>query len=203
MTRGDGQSVEREHASPTRERDIATEYRQLVSILAGRAARLGSRDPEAVAQEALRRSLDNAKSRQAVDYYLGEELPSNAAAPEWPLDQLLAWLHGVLQNVVREEQKRAGFRREVSVVSISETADVAPTVLEVMVEREMRSVVFDCFANLDADYRKVLQLRMDGLKYNQIARRLGMSENTVATWVSRGIRELGRQIRKRTGESNG
>jgi DNA-directed RNA polymerase specialized sigma24 family protein len=40
---------------------------------------------------------------------------------------------------------------------------------------------------------------MDGLKYGQIARRLGVNENTVATWVSRAIRELGRRIRKRTG----
>lgn len=198
-----GQSVERESASPARGRDISSEYRQLVAILAARAARLGSRDPEAVAQEALRRSLDNVKSRQAVDYYLGDELATNSRPPEWPLDQLLAWLHGVLQNIVREEQKRAGFRREIAVVSISETADASPTALDALVEKEMRSVVNDCFATLDADYRKVLQLRMDGLKYSQIARRLGMSENTVATWVSRGIRELGRLIRKRTGGSNG
>jgi DNA-directed RNA polymerase specialized sigma24 family protein len=37
------------------------------------------------------------------------------------------------------------------------------------------------------------------LKYGEIASRLAVNENTVATWVSRGIRELGREVRKRLG----
>ena len=50
---------------------------------------------------------------------------------------------------------------------------------------------------LSRPHREVLTLRMDGLKYGEIARRMGINENTVATWVSRGIHELGRRIRKR------
>ena len=84
-------------------RHPVSDYRRLASALASRAARLGSRDPESAAQEALRRSLENPKSQPAVAYYFGEESPAGPA-PEWPLDQLLAWLHGVLQYVVREEQ---------------------------------------------------------------------------------------------------
>lgn len=186
-------------AGPPIERDLVSDYRRLAAALASRAARLGSHDPENAAQEALRRSLENPKSRRAVEYYLGEESPAGAPAPEWPLDQLLAWLHGVLQYVVREEQSRAGFRHEVSVISISEPTDAAPNTLDLLLQLETRAIVSDCFAALDRDYRNVLRLRMDGLKYGQIARRLGVNENTVATWVSRGIRELGRRIRKRTG----
>jgi RNA polymerase sigma factor (sigma-70 family) len=181
------------------ERGAFAEYRRLVSVLASRAVRLGSRDPEAAAQETLRRSLENPKSMEAVEYYLGGELPTHERVPAWPLDQLLAWLHGVLQYVVREEQGRSGFRREVPVIAGSEPADGSTGVLDAIVERETRAVVSDCFATLDDNYRKVLELRMDGLKYGQIASRLGVSENTVATWVSRGIRELGRHIRKRIG----
>jgi RNA polymerase sigma factor (sigma-70 family) len=173
-----------------------SDYRRLAAALASRAARLGSRDPESAAQEALRRSLENRKSQPAVAYYFGEE-PPGGAAPEWPLDQLLAWLHGVLQYVVREEQSRVGFRREVSAVSISEPADAAPDPLDGMIRQETRAIVADCFATLDRDYREVLKLRMAGLKYSEIARRIGVNENTVATRVSRGIRELGRRIRKR------
>jgi RNA polymerase sigma factor (sigma-70 family) len=66
-----------------------------------------------------------------------------------------------------------------------------------MIERETQAMVADCFATLDRDYRDVLSLRMDGLKYGEIARRMGINEYTVATWVSRGIRELGRRIGKR------
>jgi RNA polymerase sigma factor (sigma-70 family) len=174
----------------------ASDYRRLASALASRAARLGSRDPESAVQEALRRSLENRKSQTAVAYYFGEESTAGVV-PEWPLDQLLAWLHGVLQYVVSEEQSRVGFRREVSAISISEPADASPDALERMVERETRAIVADCFATLDCDYRDVLTLRMGGMKYGEIARRIGVNENTVATWVSRGIRELARRIRKR------
>ncbi len=177
-------------------RDAASEYCRLASALASRAARLGSRDPEGAAQEALRRSLENQKSQLAVAYYFGDESLADAP-PGWPLDQLLAWLHGVLQYVVREEQSRVGFRREVSAVSFSEPADTSLDALEGMIQRETREIVADCFATLDRDHREVLTLRMDGLKYGEIARRMGVNENTVATWVSRGIRELGRRIRQR------
>ena len=178
--------------------DAFGEYRRLAAALASRAMRLGSRDPEGAAQEALRRSIDNLKSQAAVNYYFGETA-STGEEPEWGLDQLLAWLHGVLQFVVREEQSRMAFRREVSVRSISDPADSAHDALEIMVERETAAIFDACFATLDREHRQVLKLRMGGLKYSEIARRLGLNENTVATRVSRGIRELGRRIRKRMG----
>jgi|SRR5581483_332719 len=188
-------------AGPPIARDPVNDYRRLASALASRAARLGSRDPESAAQEALRRSLENSKSQPAVAYYFGEE-SSAAPAPEWPLDQLLAWLHGVLQYVVREEQSRVGFRREISAISISEPADASPDALDGMIQQETRAIVADCFAALDHDHRDVLRLRMDGLKYGEIARRMGVNENTVATRVSRGIRELSRRIHKRMSGSH-
>lgn len=183
-------------AGPPIARDPVGDYHRLVSALTSRAARLGSRDPESAAQEALRRSLENRKSQPAVVYYFGEESPAGAV-PEWPLDQLLAWLHGVLKYVVREEQNRVGFHREVAALPISEPADASSGALDGMIQRETRAIVAHCFATLDRDHRDVLTLRMDGLKYGEIARRMGVNENTVATWVSRGIRELGRRIRQR------
>jgi len=178
--------------------DVLSEYRRLMAALAARAARLGSRDPESAAQEALRRSLENPKSQYAVEYYFGEQSPTGQA-PDWPLDQLLAWLHGVLQYVVREEQSRVAFRREISAAAVGDPADSKAGVLEALIDQETRAIVGDCFATLDRQHRDVLQLRIDGLKYGEIAQRLGVNENTVATWVSRGVRELGKRIRKRMG----
>jgi RNA polymerase sigma factor (sigma-70 family) len=180
------------------ERDVFADYRRLMAALAARAQRLQSRDPEGAAQETLRRSLENPKSQAAIEYYFGKESPASAP-PAWSLDRLLAWLHGVLQYVVREEQSRVGFRREISAISMSEPLDPSPDALENLVQQETRVIVADCFATLDRDYRDVMRLRMDGLKYGEIARRLGVNENTVATRLSRGIRELGRRIRKRMG----
>ena len=51
---------------------------------------------------------------------------------------------------------------------------------------------------LDADYQRVLKMRANGLKYGDIALQMGVSENTVATWVSRGIRTLAQCVRRRT-----
>src|SRR5665213_575044 len=152
-------------AGPPIARDPVGDYRRLASALTSRAARLGSRDPESAAQEALRRSLENRKSQPAVAYYFGEESPAGPV-PEWPLDQLLAWLHGVLKYVVREEQSRVGFRREVAALSISEPADASSDTLDGIIQRESRAIVADCFATLDRDHRDVLTLRMDGLKYS-------------------------------------
>src|SRR5689334_1381276 len=92
-------------------RDATSEYHKLVAGLAARAARLGSRDAEGAAQEALKRSLANAVSRTAVEYYFHERPPAPVGVPAWPLEQLLAWLHGVLRFVVSEERARVSYSR--------------------------------------------------------------------------------------------
>ncbi len=184
------------------------EYRRLLAVLSSRARRLGSRDPESAAQETLKRSLEHACSQTAVAYYFGQDPRSGDEPPEWPLDQLLAWLHGVLYYVVREEHSRASNRREISLHRMrdpdpggergTDPADPSPDPLAVLIDREMQEIVSDCFPKLERDYRTVLALRADGLKYGEIANRLGVNENTVATWVSRGIRDWGRFVRERT-----
>ena len=190
-------------------RDAAIDYRRLLVTLASRARWLGSRDPEGAAQEAFRRSLEHSGSQPAVEYYFSQDLPAGLQPPEWPLDQLFAWLHGVLYYVVREEHNRAGSRREVPLGATgperlvadnySDPADTAPDPLEIIIRKELQEIVLDCFPMLDPDYRTVLRMRVEGLTYGQIALRLGENENTIATWVSRGIRALAQCVRCRTG----
>jgi RNA polymerase sigma factor (sigma-70 family) len=187
-------------------RDAATDYRRLLNALASRAGRMGSRDPEGAAQETLKRSLENALSLPAVEYYFGEELPIDAAPPLWPLDQLMAWLHGVLHFVVLEEHNRVSNRREFTagwpegegVSNRLDRADPAPDQLDTLIQKELQQIVVECMPALDVDYQRVLKMRASGLKYGDIALRLGVSENTVATWVSRGIRTLAQCVRRRT-----
>jgi RNA polymerase sigma factor (sigma-70 family) len=187
-------------------RDATTDYRRLLNTLGSRARRMGSRDPESAAQETLKRSLENALSQPAVEYYFSEEQPSDAAPPVWPLDQLFAWLHGVLHFVVLEEHNRVSNRREFAAgwaeddsgLNRLERADPAPDQLNALIQKELQQIVVECLPALDQDYRRVLKMRASGLKYGDIAVRLGVSENTVATWVSRGIRTLAQCVRRRT-----
>lgn len=186
-------------------RDALTDYRRLLNALESRARRMGSRDAESAAQETLKRSLENAISQPAVEYYFSDELPPDATPPAWPLDQLMAWLHGILHFVVLEEHNRTSNRREFSGWARGADAqnrldppDPAPDQLDALIQRELQQIVIDCLPALDADYRRVLKMRASGLKYGDIAARLGVSENTVATWVSRGIRTLALSVRRRT-----
>jgi RNA polymerase sigma factor (sigma-70 family) len=186
-------------------RDAIADYRRLLNALGSRARRMGSRDPESAAQETLKRSLENVNSQPAIEYYFSEGLPLDASAPAWPLDQLMAWLHGVLHFVVLEEHNRASSRREFaagraddSSIHSLERADPAPDQLDALIQRELQRIVVECMPALDADYQRVLKMRASGLKYGDIALRMGVSENTVATWVSRGIRTLAQCVRKRT-----
>lgn len=187
-------------------RDAISDYRRLLNALGSRARRMGSRDPESAAQETLKRSLENALSQPAVEYYFSEELPADAVPPEWPLDQLMAWLHGVLHFVVLEEHNRTSNRREFTAgwsdtdnaIHRLDRADPAPDQLDALIQKELQQIVLECMPALDADYQRVLKMRARGLKYGDIARQMGVSENTVATWVSRGIRTLAQCVRRRT-----
>ena len=160
---------------------------------------MGSRDPEAAAQEAIRRSLAHASSRSAVDYYFRDPLPANVEPPAWTLAQLLGWLHGVLRFVVWEDRARASTQRETS-ASIDELLEFparGPSQLDVVIDAELRAIVHECLTRLGDDRRKALLLRLQGVKYQDIARRLGMNEKTVATWLRRGTLELIQHVRDR------
>jgi RNA polymerase sigma factor (sigma-70 family) len=175
-------------------------YRKLIVALASRAVRMGSRDAEGAAQEALRRSLVNPLSRAAVEYYFQDHPPSDLPLPEWPLEQLVGWLYGVMRFVVREETARLSRRCEVRAFDehALRVADPSPSPLAVLIDDQLQRIVRECLSDLGPDYRRVLTLRATGLKYAEIAMQLGVSENTVATWIRRATREMADRLRERT-----
>jgi len=174
------------------------EYRNIVGALTLRAARLGSRDPEGAAQESVRRSLANALSRPAIEYYFRDQVTPDAEPPIWTLAQLLGWLHAVLRFVVSEERARVSSQREIAAVdALPEIADGSPTQLDAMIDAELRGIVRECVMQLSDRRRTALLLRLSGAKYDEIARRLGTKENTVATWLHRASRELVQNVRRR------
>jgi RNA polymerase sigma factor (sigma-70 family) len=185
---------------PVNVRDAGNAYRKLLTALVSRAMRMRSRDAEDAAQEALKRSLANPLSRAAVEYYFRDFPSSDLTVPDWPLDQLVAWLHGVLRFVVREEGARLSRRREVYAFDdlALRVPDPAPAPLDVLIDDQLHGIVRECLSALDENYRRVLALRASGLKYAEIAGRMGVSENTVATWIRRATLEVAQQVRERT-----
>lgn len=203
-----GPTAAGEAISAPAKRDSTNDFHRLLAALASKARRLGSRDPEGVAQEALKRSLENEIARAAVEYYFADTPPPVENTPEWPLDRLFAWLYVTLQFVVREEKSRVGFHRESAGAAAGpnedsrrDPVDPSPDQLDTLIRKELHGIVRECFPALDREYRSVLTMRVKGLKYRDIALRLGVSENTVATWVSRGIRDLAQRVRRRMGDS--
>ena len=187
--------------------EISGDYRRLLRTLASRAHRLGSRDPEAAAQEAFARSWENVTSQPALEYYFRQDSPAADRSPAWSLDQLLAWLHAVLRYVVSEERERVAYRLELSRGGHSEVweegripalPDTGLNPLQQILERELESILSGCFPKLDLQYRTVLRMRGAGMSYEEIASRLGEKQNTIATWLSRAIRDLARCVSRRT-----
>jgi len=181
------------------ERDASSVYRKLVTALAAQARRMGSRDAEGAAHEALKRSLATQAPRAAIDYYFHEHPTADLSAPEWSLERLFAWMYGVLRFVVREESARVSARREILAVDATamNVADPSADQLHRLLDDEMKTIARECLATLDDNYRDVLILRARGLKYTEIATRLGVSENTVATWVRRATRAVAQLVRPR------
>jgi len=168
-------------------RSTAADYRTLVGALAKRAARIGAGDPEGAAQEAVKRSLAHPVSRAAVEYYFDDVPPSTFSAPGWTLLQLLGWLHGVLRLVVLEELVRT--RRELPADTLPERPDPASGPLDQVIDAELHGIVQDALATLSADHRSALLLRLEGIKYIDIARRLGVSRTPVRETLFRLERE--------------
>jgi RNA polymerase sigma factor (sigma-70 family) len=147
----------------------------------------------------LKRSLENARSRSAIEFYFSDAAETE---PEWQFDHLLAWLHAVLQNVIREERNRVGYWREVNSRESNghcNLRDASPDPLQTLIRNEVADFLRESFKKLDRGQREALQLRAKGWKYGEIADRLGVNENTVATWISRGTRMLGRLLKSRIG----
>jgi RNA polymerase sigma-70 factor (ECF subfamily) len=108
----------------------------------------------------------------------------------------VAWLWGIARNVLHEAHRRGRAERqalrrlrvESEVLTDAELARVD----DLAGLEDLRGLVASALRELSAEQREVVELRVVGeLGYPQIARRLGISEQTARARLSRGLRALG------------
>lgn len=103
--------------------------------------------------------------------------------------QLAKWLLTILKNTFLDWTRKSN-RESVSPTWFDIT-DQNETPSQVMISEEREILLHACLASIDGKYQEVLVLRhFEGLKFCEIANRLGKKINTVAGIYRRGISRL-------------
>jgi RNA polymerase sigma factor (sigma-70 family) len=173
------------------------DYCSLLARLAAKAHRMGLKDPESAAQEVIKRSLSHPEARAAIEFYCADRAARILPTPVWPEERLLAWLHGVLTFVAREqyrasdrERRRLGRAESIE----TEPRDPTPDQLEALIQRQQTDSIVAALSRLRPEYRSVLRYQSEGLSYKEIADKMRTTENMVATWVLRARASLKKAI---------
>ncbi|MEO8075736.1 MAG: RNA polymerase sigma factor [Acidobacteriota bacterium] len=157
------------------------------------AAYRGSRAATDAAHEALLRTLKHPGAGPALRSYLDDGL-SAVASEEWKPSNVYAWLYRVVENVV-SEQRRSAARHEVPVadeqaLGLDGSDDPLTLTIKADAADRLRSVL----ATLDPNVRQALTMWSQDRTYAEIAATLGRKQNTIATWIHRGWKELSRRF---------
>lgn len=126
--------------------------------------------------------------------------------------ELVAWLRKILINSIRTSidremaTQRRDLRREVSIHEMAESADdscgnlnrnllsATPSPTEVAVHHEQLSTIEEQLELLPPAYRQVITWRnLEGIEFEEIARRMGRSVNAVRVLWARALRRLSEQ----------
>ena len=96
-------------------------------------------------------------------------------------------LFTMLHNSIIDLQRKNGRRLHTSITDIED--DVLDEQESVM-EMDVYSLLYEEIEKLPLRNRDVMKMRMEGVSYNEIAQRLGISKETVRTHVKRGLDTL-------------
>ncbi|MBB4663476.1 RNA polymerase sigma factor [Conexibacter arvalis] len=106
-----------------------------------------------------------------------------------------AWLYGIARNLLRDWYRRGRCERSALArlgVDVPALADAELARIEELAGLEpLRGAVAAGLRTLSRDQREALRMRIvEELPYDEVARRLGVSEQTTRMRVSRGLRAL-------------
>jgi RNA polymerase sigma factor (sigma-70 family) len=154
------------------------ELRPLVRAVVARVlgAAASEADVEDGAHEALRRALEGRERLR----------PGEPVGP---------WVVGIARHVALDQRRARGRRREDGgehgAAAIEAAVDPGPGVDTSLDTRRQAARLEAALADLPDGARSALiAFHLEGLGYQEIARRLGVPLGTVATWVARGRKRL-------------
>jgi len=101
-----------------------------------------------------------------------------------------AWVFRVSHNLAMDVHRRAGGTVDLAENAVTPVANPEDSTRE----SERHEAVERAVAFLTPPERRCLELRAEGLRYREIAAILGLQVSTVATFVSRAIRKIARQL---------
>jgi RNA polymerase sigma-70 factor (ECF subfamily) len=105
-----------------------------------------------------------------------------------------AWLYSVASKLAADYWRREGRSMWMALDSVRELIDQLPSAQaspesNVVSNQRLRRVAAET-ARLPKEQRETLHLRMQGLRYREIAKTLGVSVSTVADWLSATVDRL-------------
>ncbi|MGE0131712.1 MAG: RNA polymerase sigma factor [Blastocatellales bacterium] len=115
-----------------------------------------------------------------------------------PVPNARAWLFRVAHNLAVDRQRNEHRAEPLSADGWrqlgEQMADPAPQPEETALEREKMARMQAALARLSPQERHCLYLRMEGLRYREIAEVLGVQTPTVVTFLTRGIKKLTKDL---------
>jgi len=114
-----------------------------------------------------------------------------------------ALLFVIARNAVRDAVRQKLANREIpgSEIDAFPVVDDSADVVDLVARRQEQTLLAEAMRSLPERCREVLILRkIHGLPQKEIARKLGISENTVESLVSRGLRRCASYLRPRLPE---
>jgi RNA polymerase sigma-70 factor (ECF subfamily) len=112
-------------------------------------------------------------------------------------EEARAWLYGIARRRLARTWRRRGAERRALRRHGVQVPHIAEDDLALIEHRAglggLRAAVADALGELSDGHREAVRLRVvDELDYDEVARRLGISEENARARVSRGLRALGR-----------
>jgi RNA polymerase sigma-70 factor, ECF subfamily len=105
-----------------------------------------------------------------------------------------AWLFQVGHNLAVDHLRRRGHEEWQGDDALGREADRTPSAESRLITAERHQRVRQALSLLSPQERQAMELRAEGLRFREVAEAMGLHVSTVATFLSRAINKIARQM---------